>query len=91
MVQSEVSQSTKVASHCCPNCLTLQRHRIDNTNSIQLWTCNNCHFNWKEIWSSYSQSMWSSQYQHNNYQQLQQQQPETISEVFYMMVDGKYE
>ena len=68
MVQFEASQQpTKEPSYGCPNCnstnsLTLQRRRIDKTSSIQLWSCNNCGFKWKEIWSSYGQSIWSLQY-----------------------------
>jgi hypothetical protein len=70
LVQFGVDQLTKVLSYCCcTDCksadgFTLERHRIDNTQSIQLWSCNICGFKWKEIWSSYSQSIWSSQYQH---------------------------
>jgi hypothetical protein len=70
---------------CCANCksssgcLTLERHRIDNTQSIQLWSCNICGFKWKEIWSSYSQSIWSLQYQQQQQeQQEQKQEMETI-------------
>jgi Zn-finger protein len=71
MVQFGADQLIKASSYCsCPNCklpgcLTGKRHRIDNTNSIQLWSCNLCHFNWKEIWSSYSRCIWSLQYQHS--------------------------
>jgi hypothetical protein len=45
---------------------------IDTLHSIQLWTCNSCNFNWKEIWSSYSQSIWSLQYR-SDCEQAQQQ------------------
>jgi hypothetical protein len=45
---------------------------VDTIQSIQLWICNNCGFNWKQIWSSYSQSIWSLQHQ-NDCQQAQQQ------------------
>jgi hypothetical protein len=53
-------------SYCCPNCnsancLSIQRRVIDNIHSIQLWSCGSCHFSWKHIWSSYSESMWSLQ------------------------------
>jgi rubredoxin len=85
LVQFGVDQLTKVPSYyCCPNCksadrLTLERHRIDNIQSIQLWSCNICGFSWKEIWSSYSQSVWSLQYQQEQQQQQQKQQLETIT------------
>ena len=67
MAQIEASQQDiKVTSYCChncnsPNCLTIKRHRINNIDSIQMWTCNKCGFKWKEIWSSYSKSVWSLQ------------------------------
>ena len=69
MVQFEASQHTIEPSYGCPNCnssncLTIQRRRIDKVNSIQMWSCNNCAFNWKDIWSSYGQSIWSLQSQH---------------------------
>jgi hypothetical protein len=73
----------KVPSYgCCTNCksssgcLTVKRHRIDNTQSIQLWNCNICGFKSKQIWSSCSQSIWSLQYQQQ--QQEQKQEMENI-------------
>ena len=55
---------TKASSHCCYDCnssmhISIQIHRIDDIIS-QLWSCNNCSFNWKEIWSSYGQRLWSA-------------------------------
>jgi hypothetical protein len=68
MVQIEANwQVTKVPFYCChncnsSNCLTIQRRRINDSQSIQLWSCNNCGFKWKETWSSYSKSIWSLQH-----------------------------
>jgi hypothetical protein len=68
MAQIEASrQSTKVTSYCCHNCnasnyLSIKRRRINNRQSFQLWSCSNCGFKWKEIWSSHSKSVWSLQY-----------------------------
>jgi DNA-directed RNA polymerase subunit M/transcription elongation factor TFIIS len=66
-VRAEQEQpTTKGLTYCCPNCnysmyiYRFKRHGIDNINSTQLWSCNNCGFKWKEMWSSYSQSIWSS-------------------------------
>lgn len=67
MAQIETSQHTKkMRPYCChncnaSNCLTIQRQRINNIHSIQLWACSICGFEWEERWSSYSQCMWSLQ------------------------------
>jgi hypothetical protein len=66
-IEGEQQQITKVPSYCCHNCnssmyISIKRHRVDNINSIQMWTCNKCGFIWKETWSSYSESVWSLQY-----------------------------
>jgi hypothetical protein len=83
LVQFGVDQLSKAPScYCCPNCKSsngfkIQRHRIDDTHSIQLKSCNNCRFSWKEIWSSYSQSIWSLQYGQYNYHRRQKLNPIT--------------
>jgi predicted RNA-binding Zn-ribbon protein involved in translation (DUF1610 family) len=56
---------TKVSSYCCHNCnssmnISIHACRIDDITCIQLWSCNNCGFIWKEIWSSYGQQLWSA-------------------------------
>ena len=68
MFQIDAStQDTKVPSYCChncnsPNCLSIQRRRINNIHSIQSWSCNICGFKWKETWSSYDKSVLSLQH-----------------------------
>ena len=69
-IEADHYQPAKVLSHSCHNCnssngLTIQRCRIDDTNSIQSWSCNNCGFKWQEIWSSYGQPLWSEQFYHS--------------------------
>jgi C4-type Zn-finger protein len=59
--------STNVSSYSCHNCnssmnISIHRHKLDTMNSIQLWSCNECGFRWKEIWSSYGQRPWSAKY-----------------------------
>jgi hypothetical protein len=59
-------EATRIRPWLCHNCnlssyLTIRRHRIDDVNSIQLWSCSNCGFKWKEIWSSYGRSLRSEQ------------------------------
>ena len=87
---ADTPSSPKVRSYRCHNCnsshcLTIQRHMIDEIQSILLWSCNNYGFRWQNRWSSYSQSIWSSQYQHHDDDQKKQQQGEeqlqTMSEV----------
>ena len=56
--------SAKFYSNSCHNCnsstkISVHRHRVDNTNSVQFWSCNECGFKWKEIWSSYGLRSWS--------------------------------
>jgi transposase-like protein len=52
MAQIEASQQDiKLTSYFChncnsSNCLTIKRHRINNIDSIQMWTCNKCGFKW---------------------------------------------
>ena len=70
--------------YCGPNCnsvsnLTIRRHIMDNKISL-LWSCKDGNHSWKETWSSYSKSIWSSQYQ-NNSKQPKQQQLQIASEV----------
>jgi len=53
----------------CPKCKSYngtrrQRCRLDNSHSIQFATCNICGYEWKEIWTSYSGYIWTSQKQH---------------------------
>ena len=43
---------------------------VDDKTFIQLWSCNTCHFSWKQICLCYSKSIWFLQYQENNRQQL---------------------
>lgn len=69
MAQVEASQhaTKKVPSYCChncnsSNCLTIQRRRINDNQSIQLWSCSNCGFEWKEIWLSHSKFICSLQH-----------------------------
>jgi hypothetical protein len=85
-LQPEKILLTYSCSNCnSSNCLTIKIPRTDNINSIQLGCCNNCGFKWKEILSSYSASMWSSQqHQHNNnynQEEQQEQQLQTMLEV----------
>ncbi len=49
---------------------------INPARSFQLWTCNNCNFKWRDIWSSFGQPIWSFQYQHGRYRQQQEQEQE---------------
>ena len=85
MVQFGVDHLTQIPLCCyyysCPNCKScdgfkIRRHKIDNVHFIQLKSCNSCHFNWKEIWSSYSQSIWSLQYKYQQESVYNNQQQE---------------
>jgi hypothetical protein len=75
---------------------------IDNMHSIQLWSCGSCHFSWKHIWSSYSESIWSLQQNHKSKpvdyssdtttitQKQQRQQPHINDRVKLIYVDDEY-
>ena len=106
-VEINDDMNSSPSSYCCPNCnsancLSIQRRMIDNIHSIQLWSCGSCHFSWKHIWSSYSESIWSLQQQYHKSKPVdynssdtttvtqKQQQPHINDRVKLIYVDDEY-
>jgi hypothetical protein len=64
-VTNEAGLTGSDSSYHSNSCISSTTNRINNTEFIQLWSCNKYRFNWKGVWYSYSQSIWSFQYPHH--------------------------